>query len=66
MNINIKAKSPQMRIKLYLNVGHAVEVVCLSFCLLMVLFLRVMWMIYCMDDMMAFTVVFNILRRKNQ
>lgn len=36
----------------------------LSFLFLMVLFLYVMWMIYCMDDMMAFTVVFNIL--KNQ
>lgn len=29
---------------------------------LMVLFLDVMWVIYCVDDMMAFTVVFNILK----
>lgn len=42
--------------------GHAVEVVCFIFLFLMVLFLYVMWMIYCMDDMMAFTVVFNILK----
>lgn len=32
----------------------------LSFCSSWVFFLYVMWMIYCMDDMMAFTVVFNI------
>lgn len=42
--------------------GHAVEVVCFIFLFLMVLFLDVMWMIYCMDDMMAFTVVSNILK----
>lgn len=38
----------------------------LSFLLLMVLFLDVMWMIYCMDDMMAFTVVSNILKNINK
>ncbi len=42
--------------------GHAVEVVCFIFWFLMVLFLCVTWMIYCTEDMMAFTVVFNILK----
>lgn len=43
--IYIKAKSPQIWIKLYLNVGDAVEVVCFIFLFLMILFLYVMWMI---------------------